>query len=69
VGSIVEATVVDVFPANREYTVRFADCWAAVEYEGTPPHPGTSVQLVVERLSEWTQSLILRPYDRPQRHS
>jgi hypothetical protein len=65
VGSVVEATVVDVFPANREYTVRFADCGEAVEeaveYDGTPPHPGMSVQLIVERLSEWTRSLLLRP--------
>lgn len=67
VGSIVNATVADVFPANREYTVRFADIWTAVEYEGTPPHPGTSVELVVERLSEWTQRLLLRPYDRLRR--
>jgi hypothetical protein len=63
VGSVVEATVVDVFPANREYTVRFADCWATVEYEGAPPHPGMSVQLIVERLSEWTRSLLLGPLE------
>jgi hypothetical protein len=69
VGSILEATVADILPSNREYIVRFGDCWEAVEYEGTPPHPGTSVQLIVERLSEWTQSLVLRPYDHPQRRS
>jgi hypothetical protein len=63
VGSVVEATVVDVFPANREYTIRFADCWATVEYEGGPPHPEMSVQLIVERLSEWTRSLLLRPLE------
>jgi hypothetical protein len=69
VGSVVEATVVDVFPSNREYTVRFGNCWATVEYDGAPPRPGTSVQLIVERLSEWTRSLILRPCDHPQGRS
>lgn len=59
VGCVVEATVADVFVSNREYTVRFGDCWEAVEYDGTPPHPGRVVRPVVERLSEWTRSLIL----------
>jgi hypothetical protein len=27
VGCVVEATVADVFASNREYTVRFGDCW------------------------------------------
>lgn len=53
----------DVFTSNREYTVRFCDGWEAVEYDGTPPPPGTPVRLVVERLSEWTRSLILQPVD------
>jgi hypothetical protein len=61
VGSVIEATVVDVFPSNRENTVRFGDCWEAVEYDGTPPHPGTTVRLVVERHSEWTRRLIPSP--------
>ena len=30
VGSTVEATVDDVFVSNREYTVRFGECWSAV---------------------------------------
>jgi hypothetical protein len=66
VGSVVGATVMEVFASNREYTVRFADGWEAVEYDGTPPHPGTVVRLVVERLSEWTRRLILQPADHSQ---
>jgi hypothetical protein len=66
VGSRLEATVEHTFPGNREYTVRFDDWYEAVEYEGTPPDRGTRVQLTVERQSEWTRSLILRPYDDPE---
>jgi len=62
VGSTVEARVVDVFPGNREYTVRFADDgWAVVEYDGPPAVPGATVMLVVERLLEWTHRLVPRP--------
>jgi len=54
--------VVDVFPGNREYTVRFADDgWAVVEYDGPPAVPGATVMLVVERLLEWTHRLVPRP--------
>jgi hypothetical protein len=63
VGSRLDATVEHVFPGNREYTVRFDDRYEIVEYEGSPPDPGTQVQLTVERQSEWTRSLIPRPYD------
>jgi hypothetical protein len=66
VGSVVEATVIEVFESNREYTVRFADDWEALECDGTPPQPGTVVRLVVERLSEWTRRLILQPADQSQ---
>ncbi|GLW35972.1 hypothetical protein [Actinoplanes regularis] len=62
-GSRLDATVEHILPGNREYTVRFDDWYEVVEYEGLPPDPGTSVQLTVERQSEWTRSLILRPYD------
>jgi hypothetical protein len=63
VGSVLDATVEHVFPANREYTVRFGDCYETVEYEGAPPTPGAQVSLMVERQSEWTRSLVLRPSD------
>ncbi|MFD0523917.1 hypothetical protein [Paractinoplanes durhamensis] len=59
VGSVIEATVERVFPSNRELSVRFEHGWAAVEYDGVPPQPGSTVSLTVERQSEWTQSLIL----------
>lgn len=58
-----DATVERIFPGNREYIVRFDDQYEVVEYEGSPPNPGTQVQLTVERQSEWTRSLILRPDD------
>jgi hypothetical protein len=66
VGSRLEATVEHIFPGNREYTVRFDDWHEVVEYEGTPPDPGIEVQLTVDRQSEWTRSLILRPYEEPE---
>ncbi|WP_328473490.1 hypothetical protein OHA21_12645 [Actinoplanes sp. NBC_00393] len=64
VDSVFEATVENVFPASREFTVRFGDCGEAVEYDGAPPLPGTPVRLVVEQQSEWTRTLILRPAPR-----
>ncbi len=60
-GTRVEATVIDVFPANREYTVGFADCRSTVEYDGPPPRAGSSVTLTVERLLEWTHRIVLGP--------
>lgn len=66
VGSVLDATVEQVFPGNREYTVRFDGCYAAVEYEDPPPAVGAQVSLVVERQSEWTRSLILRPATSPE---
>jgi hypothetical protein len=63
VGSHLNATVERIFPANREYIVRFDDWHKVVEYEGAPPDPGTRVRLTVVRQSEWTRSLILRPHD------
>ena len=66
VGSRLDATVEHIFPGNREYTVRFDDWYEVVEYEGTPPDPGTEVRLTVEGQPEWTRSLILRPCDKPE---
>ena len=62
VGTVVEARVERVFPADREYTVQFHEnCWAVVEYEDPAPVPGMEVTLVVERQLEWTRRLVLRP--------
>ncbi|GGN87033.1 hypothetical protein GCM10010112_69210 [Actinoplanes lobatus] len=63
VGAVLDATVERVFPGNREYTVHFGEAYETVEYEGTPPDPGARVSLMVEKQSEWTRSLILRPCD------
>jgi hypothetical protein len=60
VGSTVEATVDYVFTGNREYTVRFGECWGVVEYDGTPPPVGDVVTLVVVELLEWTRDFVLR---------
>ena len=64
-GTLIEATVEEVSPNGRLFSVRFADWFEFVEYEGIPPQPGTRVRLTVERQSEWTRSLILKPCDRP----
>ncbi|MCO8273843.1 hypothetical protein M1L60_24915 [Actinoplanes sp. TRM 88003] len=63
VGARIDATVEYVYTSNREYHVRFGDWHETVEYEGSPPDVGTRVTLTVERQSEWTRTLILRPCD------
>ncbi|GAB4102995.1 hypothetical protein GCM10028790_20140 [Micromonospora taraxaci] len=65
VGARIDARVEYIFPGNRECSVRFGDWREVVEYEGRPPDSGTQVKLMVERQSEWTRSLILRPCDMP----
>ena len=61
VGSVLDAVVESVYPGNREYSVRIGDWYELVEYENKPPVPGDTVQVSVERQSEWTHSLVLRP--------
>ena len=65
VGTAVEATVDQVYPGIRSYTVRFADSWSTVEYDGPPPEAGAVVGLVVVRQSEWTQTIVMRPAGPP----
>ena len=63
IGARLSATVIDVFPGNRQYTVRFGDYDSTVDYEGPPPRAGSAVTLLVERLLESTRRIVLRPVE------
>jgi hypothetical protein len=60
-GAIVVATVTNVFPGNRECTVRFDDCWSVVEYEDSEPTIGMTGPFRVIRHLEWTHRILLAP--------
>jgi hypothetical protein len=60
VGSIVLGTVTAVYPACREYVVRFDDCLTAVEYDGAAPIAGATHTFEVTRVLEWTHRILLK---------
>ena len=60
-GKVVQGTVTHIFLANREYLVKFYDCWSAVEYEDDPPSLGWTGPFRVTRLLEWTHRILLTP--------
>jgi hypothetical protein len=64
VGSEVTATVTDVFPANREYVVRFADCGSVLEWTGDPPRVGTASRYTVTRHLDRTRRIMITPVPR-----
>lgn len=61
VGASVMGAVTDVFLMDREYGVRFDDCWTAVEYDEVPPVVGTVSTYVVTRHLEWTRRIMIHP--------
>jgi hypothetical protein len=61
VGSEVTATVNRVFPANREYVVRFEDCWSAIEWTGDAPQVGTASRYTVTRHLDQTRRIMVTP--------
>jgi ribosomal protein S1 len=61
VGTEVTATVTDVFPANREYAVRFEDCWSVLEWTGDPPRVGTASRYAVTRHLDRTRRIMIAP--------
>jgi hypothetical protein len=64
-GSMVDGTVADVFIFNREYTVRFGDCWSVVEYDDAEPVAGSTGAFGVTRLLQWTRRILLTPATTP----
>ena len=60
-GATVVGTVTSVFPANREYTVTFDDCWSIVEYDDRQPVVGWIGIFRVTRHLEWTRRTLLTP--------
>ena len=60
-GSVVLGTVTEVLPGSREYTVKFDDCWSAVEYDDVEPVVGWTNAFRVTRLLEWTHRILLKP--------
>jgi hypothetical protein len=59
VGCEVTATVTSVYPANREYGVRFEECWATLEWTGDAPFPGATSRFVVTRHLDETRRIML----------
>ncbi|MGC4874988.1 hypothetical protein ACLQ26_01810 [Micromonospora sp. DT43] len=63
IGSVVAAIVTHVFPSNREYVVRFGDCWSALEWDDEAPALGVTGTYSVVRHLEETRRIILAPAD------
>jgi hypothetical protein len=61
VGSEVTATVTRVFQANREYVVRFADCWSVLEWTGEAPRVGAAGRYTVTRYLDHTRQILITP--------
>jgi hypothetical protein len=60
-GSVVVGTITELFPGNREYTVKFDDCWSVVEYDDNEPVVGWTGPFRVVRHMEWTRRILLTP--------
>jgi hypothetical protein len=61
VGSEVTATVTGVFHANREYEVKFEDCWSVLEWTGNAPQVGTAGRYTVTRHLNQTRRIMITP--------
>ena len=65
VGTVVTATVTDVYQPNRECVVRFEDCWAVLEWTTDAPQIGTASRYTVTRHLDQTQRIMLTPAPPP----
>ena len=61
IGSKVIGTVTDVCLMDREYGVRFGDCWTLVEYDEAPAVIGAVDTYIVTRHLEWTRRIMVQP--------
>ena len=68
VGSVVAATVTGVYPANREYGVRFEGCSATLEWTGDAPLAGATSRFVVTRHLDETRRIMLTPATTASEH-
>ncbi|WFE50661.1 hypothetical protein [Micromonospora sp. WMMD1155] len=63
IGCVVTATVTNVFVSNREYVVKFDDCWSSLEWNGAAPKVGTTGWYTVIRQLDETRRVLLTPTD------
>ncbi|MFG1870560.1 hypothetical protein [Micromonospora arborensis] len=63
IGSVVAATVTHVFVSNREYVVRFEDCWSSLGWNGEAPKVGATGRYTVTRHLDDTRRVILASAD------
>ena len=63
VDSVVTATVTEVHRYNREFVVRFADCWSLLEWTGDTPRVGATGRYTVTRHLDHTRRILLTPMD------
>ncbi|GAA4538022.1 hypothetical protein [Amycolatopsis samaneae] len=61
VGSVVEGEVGVVYPANREYGVRYGDAWAWFGWSEEPPAVGEIAEYRVVRHLDTTRRTLLEP--------
>ncbi|MEU7774327.1 hypothetical protein AB0C44_23680 [Micromonospora taraxaci] len=61
IGSVVTATVTDVFVSNRECVVRFEDCWSSLQWSSEAPKVGATGRYTVARHLDVTRRVILTP--------
>jgi hypothetical protein len=60
-GTVVRATITDVFRGNRKYCVEFDGHRSVVEYDEVEPIVGDTGTFRVARLLEWTHRVLLIP--------
>jgi hypothetical protein len=65
VGSLVTGTVINVYTSNREYLVRFDDCYAALEWTDTAPPIGSARVYQVTKHLDYTRRILLTPDGEP----
>jgi hypothetical protein len=61
VGAEVTATITGVYPANREYVVRFEDRCSTIEWTGDAPRVGTASQYTITRHLDQTRRIMITP--------
>jgi len=61
VGAEVTATITGVYPANREYVVRFEDCLSTIEWTGDAPRVGTAGRYAITRHLDQTRRIMITP--------
>ncbi|MEV4822951.1 hypothetical protein [Micromonospora sp. NPDC049274] len=63
IGSEIAAVVTHLFSSNREYVVRFEDCWSSLDWNTEAPTLGATSTYSVVRHLDHTRRIILAPAD------